>query len=501
MSSEVPTGKTVFCCINDIQITNDGDKAAAQNVVKAINNLQNLTWPAGSGGDDEGKAIGEPAAVFVNGDITQDSGGLSIKHPGAQLDQFEKIFLKGLTCPVYAGLGNHDLSNKDQGRAQMWDYIRCLYKGYREVRDYDKKTIDPLIHVTSIDANLETRSATASGATGGGDILAPDWGKYSFNYSVDVNDIHFVQLHRCGGDKRWGRAGGLKWLAKDLANVGTDKRVIIGQHFGLKGFSLGDDTDTSWTQAEIDTLISIIRPYNVIALFHGHDHEAAPHYAYQLPAAVINPIVGVTLVKADNEKDIEVPKGYSKINVDLNKGAHGKYIYLCYQRLSANPQGVPITGLRAGSSTTWPPTLPAGYDLINQDANEGTKVHEKFVYVCTTTLDKTLGPPLVDIQILDNEDTPPHGYIQVETDMNEGARGDTIYLCYQVLPAVDIDIFNPGSVCLYDSSSATGGCLAIAEVSSFPSGNTSLKVVYGVANNDGTISFQLQNSFAREMTP
>jgi hypothetical protein len=151
MSAQTPTTQTVFCCINYIEITIDSDIKAAHNVVNAINNLKHLNWPEGT--STLGQPIGDPAAVFVNGD-------LSVANPGKQIRQFDKISWRDCTLRSTPGLANIDLSahpspkahDKDEGRNQMCDYIRCLYKRYRREDTGHKTNVKPLIPVTDIDA-------------------------------------------------------------------------------------------------------------------------------------------------------------------------------------------------------------------------------------------------------------------------------------------------------------------------------------------------------------
>ena len=81
-----------------------------------------------------------------------------------------------------------------------------------------------------------------------------------------------------------------------------------------------------------------------------------------------------------NHPEIEPPDGYEKIEADLNAGAGGEYIYLCY----------------------------------SQDPNEGEPIKELAVVAA--------GNPRV---------SAPLGYTKLKTDLNQGAGGPYIFLCYQ----------------------------------------------------------------------
>ncbi len=123
----------------------------------------------------------------------------------------------------------------------------------------------------------------------------------------------------------------------------------------------------------------------------------------------------------------QVPPGFTKIPVDLNKGAKGKYIYLCFKRDS----GTPITGVTVISGKDTSP--PTGYTKIPQDLNEGAK--GDYLYLCYK---EGSGVPILDIvfqSTSDNNQFAPRGYdgipySQVAVDLNKGAGGDYIYLYY-----------------------------------------------------------------------
>lgn len=60
-------------------------------------------------------------------------------------------------------------------------------------------------------------------------------------------------------------------------------------------------------------------------------------------------------------QNARAPPGYVKIDVDLNKGAGGEYVYLCYRK---NAIDAPITGMNvfAHSSESFP--IQSGYVKI-----------------------------------------------------------------------------------------------------------------------------------------
>ena len=112
------------------------------------------------------------------------------------------------------------------------------------------------------------------------------------SYSWDWDRLHLAQMHRFAGDTRKGAIDSLPWLEADLAAYAADGRpVILFQHYGWDAFSSEvwdpdqrtfDDTGSGaphwWSDAERDALVAAIAPYNVVAMFHGHQHESALVY-------------------------------------------------------------------------------------------------------------------------------------------------------------------------------------------------------------------------------
>ena len=122
------------------------------------------------------------------------------------------------------------------------------------------------------------------------------------------------------------------------------------------------------------------------------------------------------------------PPNYTKIDKDLNKGATGEYVYLCYTTTLSSP---PITGLQvfAGDSESF--GIQNGYKIIPKDLNKGAE--GKFIYVCTTT-DKRLAPITgLDVIQGDSRYTYPNdsNWVRIDQDCSEGAKGDYTYIVYK----------------------------------------------------------------------
>ena len=125
---------------------------------------------------------------------------------------------------------------------------------------------------------------------------------------------------------------------------------------------------------------------------------------------------------------IQPPAGYTKINVDLNQGAGGDYIYVCYKK----GVGAPITGLAVTVNDGLPPT-DAAYTRINVDLNRNCGGDTAFIWLwytkdpaCTT---------IRDLHVQANTGPPPAGFTRINVDLNYDAGGDSayIYLSYMAL--------------------------------------------------------------------
>ena len=122
------------------------------------------------------------------------------------------------------------------------------------------------------------------------------------------------------------------------------------------------------------------------------------------------------------------PPGYVKINVDLNHGAGGEYIYICY---STTAPGPPITDIQvfAGTSSDFP--IQDDYTKINMDLNKGAL--GKFIYLCYTKINAH--PPIVAMDVIQgrNRFTYPSDaqMVRVDQDCSEGIPGYYTYVVYK----------------------------------------------------------------------
>lgn len=151
----------------------------------------------------------------------------------------------------------------------------------------------------------------------------------------------------------------------------------------------------------------------------------------------INPdrIVDVAVIAGKNS-NISAPTGYEKYPYDLNAKAGGDFIYVCFKRASSEQIKYsnlrPITDLKIiiGDSDSIP--APTGFEKIPVDLNKGAK--GKFIYLCKkygSAGDFNEG--VRDITVIGGSHsnlTPPYNYKKLPQDLNKGAEGEFIYLCF-----------------------------------------------------------------------
>lgn len=124
------------------------------------------------------------------------------------------------------------------------------------------------------------------------------------------------------------------------------------------------------------------------------------------------------------------PAGYVKIPIDLNKGAGGDWLFLCYSRAGSNP---PIVALDvvAGSSSV---RIPPGFTKVPVDLNAGCGAHTPYIYLCYR-----------------RDSAPPPISLAVELRGFNKAEQDRIH---QAIPVVKDRLLNVGWIDLAAQRSA-----------------------------------------------
>lgn len=204
-----------------------------KDVIALMNNLPGVAFP----GADFG-TVAAPRGVLVAGDLTD--SGTSVNYDGNSFgihafdgfaDDYPVKDGAGIHVhfPVYEGYGNHDVQNQKDD---------VVLKGI---------------------ASRNRNRATPVNLSDNG-----------LHYSWDWDDVHFINLNLYPGGPGDARDS-ISFLRQDLdRRVGkTKKPVVILQHYGFDKVST---EDRWWKQTERDEFYKVIKPYNITAIFTGHEH-------------------------------------------------------------------------------------------------------------------------------------------------------------------------------------------------------------------------------------
>ena len=212
--------------------------------IDEMNRIAEERWPEALGGG----AIARPRGVAVLGDVIDDGDRMregknqSELQFGYFLAEFGLDGTDGrLKYPVFEGWGNHD--GPPVGREQFGFSFQAHLKDRNKLR-LQKGLTD---HVS----------------------------ENGLHYSWDWDGVHLVLLNLYPGNvphpqTRYSAAyhdpqGSLDFLKSDLAaRVGESGRpVVVMHHYDLQGTNW-------WHDEERKTYYEALKPYNVIAVFHGH---------------------------------------------------------------------------------------------------------------------------------------------------------------------------------------------------------------------------------------
>lgn len=135
-------------------------------------------------------------------------------------------------------------------------------------------------------------------------------------------------------------------------------------------------------------------------------------------------ITGLTVVYGHQAT---APPGFTLI-------AGGEYVYLCYSTVP--DLGPPITAIQAAPSkksySEDKSVKPAGFTVIPDDLNSGTRQHERYVYLSFST--SPTGLPITGVDVISGKTQntwPSKEFLRVDQDLNEGANGHYIYVSYK----------------------------------------------------------------------
>jgi len=89
------------------------------------------------------------------------------------------------------------------------------------------------------------------------------------NYAWDWDDVRFLCLDM------YPDATTLRWLTGELQKIGQRRPLVLFFHYSLEG-----RYSDFWEQDEKDAFGRAILGYNVVAIFHGHEHWMG-HYVWR----------------------------------------------------------------------------------------------------------------------------------------------------------------------------------------------------------------------------
>ncbi|TGE21343.1 hypothetical protein E5K00_13720 [Hymenobacter aquaticus] len=176
-----------------------------------------------------------------------------------------------------------------------------------------------------------------------------------------------------------------------------------------------------------------------------------------------NYILDLELAKS-SYSSVGAQTGYTKLNLDLNKGAGGKYIYLCFSRNRVEDHGYTTSwegnlgrtmdkfpvrkfevyggagmGWVAGAwwpdytflDIIWNPTSGFINSYKQIDLNDGAGGDALYAFLSKNSGE---GAPFKEVGIIAGNSSsiqPPAGWKRHNADLNKGAGGDYIYFCYK----------------------------------------------------------------------
>ncbi|MFI6685671.1 hypothetical protein [Streptomyces sp. NPDC050485] len=137
--------------------------------------------------------------------------------------------------------------------------------------------------------------------------------------------------------------------------------------------------------------------------------------------------VAITGLMVLDGKDAVPPRGWTKINKDLNAGAGGDYLYFAYETDAVYS---PITNIKFVGNLS---EVPGNYEAIPVDLNKGAG--GEYIYTAYTS-DPSEGAPIQALDVLlttVKSDEPPKPWQRIDKDLNAGAGGKYVYLIYLVV--------------------------------------------------------------------
>ncbi len=138
-------------------------------------------------------------------------------------------------------------------------------------------------------------------------------------------------------------------------------------------------------------------------------------------------IEDIIVIDGGKNKNIAVPSGYEKIDVDLNMGAGGHFIFFCIKRGTDKSNAIVDLQVVAGGNGNV--AAPAGFEKVNVDLN--AKAGGKYIFLCKK---RGASGAISDVKVIYDSKkitAPEAGWKMSPQDLNEGAGGKYMYLCWR----------------------------------------------------------------------
>jgi cytolysin (calcineurin-like family phosphatase) len=261
-----------------------------QQQVNAMNSIRYQRWPAGFTGANQ--SIGWPVGLVTTGDninwaldkfldiyreFYEPGRKRTDMSPISALDSFVTAFppfTKPIDYPVWPGYGNHEVMTDGYKPEQ----------GDSDVVLAAKRATALALHVAAFDRIIGYLRSRVGGQ-GCADV--GNFDSTTGNYSWNWGRLHLVQLNIVGmglpdiatlvPGAPSATAGTfddtLQWLKADLqANQAKSghRPVVVFLHYSQNGV----ESDKNWGQTERQKFRTALAPYDVVAVFSGHDHVA-----------------------------------------------------------------------------------------------------------------------------------------------------------------------------------------------------------------------------------
>ena len=104
------------------------------------------------------------------------------------------------------------------------------------------------------------------------------------------------------------------------------------------------------------------------------------------PTTALAPITSITILEGENAQP---PPGFTKVNVDLNGGAGGAFLYLAFKRDEHEFPLADVGVLLGNTRQEALAKLPVGWRLVDVDLNKGSG--GAFIYLAMQSMPRTVG--------------------------------------------------------------------------------------------------------------